>query len=108
MIRTLADRSMVDKALGSSRALLYKHSPICWQSALALRQVRRFVELHPDTPVYVVDVVAQADLSDLIARRLQVGHASPQAILLQGGTATWSASHLGIRAKALSLALGGQ
>ena len=106
MIRDLGDTSSLDDALRAERAVIYKHSPICWQSALAIRQVRRFAEDHRAVPVYVLDVLAQRDLSVEVARRLQIGHESPQVIVVREGASTWSASHLGVRAKALAGAVG--
>jgi len=105
MIRDLEDTSSVDDALRAERAVIYKHSPICWQSALAIRQVRRFAEDNRAVPVYMLDVLARRDLSAEVARRLQIGHESPQVIVLREGTSTWSASHFGVRAKALAHAV---
>ena len=102
MIRSLESRGELDGALQAPCAVIYKHSPVCWQAARAVRHVSQFAENHPDVPVYVVDVLADRYLSDLVARRLRVGHESPQVILLHGGTAAWSTSHFGIRRKAIA------
>jgi len=53
----------------------------------------------------VVDVLAQRGLSQALAERLHVPHASPQLILLQEGRATWDTSHMGVTAGALDRAL---
>ncbi|NNG15543.1 MAG: bacillithiol system redox-active protein YtxJ [Gemmatimonadales bacterium] len=90
------------RALTADAAVLYKHCPICAFSALALRQVRRFAQAHPDVPVYVVDVVSQRVLSDQIESTLRVRHQSPQAIVLGRGEVVWNASHLGITTRRLA------
>ena len=105
MIRDLEDTNSVDEALRADRAVIYKHSPICWQSALAIRQVRHFAEDHPAVPVYMVDVVARRDLSLEVARRLGIAHESPQVIVVREGAPTWSASHSGVRTKPLARAV---
>jgi bacillithiol system protein YtxJ len=82
-------------------ALVYKHSPICGVSASARQEVTRFAEANPGVPVYGVDVLNERGLSRGLAEALGVRHASPQAILLRGGSPVWVASHLGVTAAAL-------
>lgn len=82
-------------------ALIYKHSPICGVSALAREEVVRFAEANPAVPVYQVDVIEARGLSRRLAEGLGVRHASPQVILLRGGTAVWATSHLGVTTDAL-------
>lgn len=105
MIHLLESWSDLDGALHAPYAVIYKHSLICWQSSRAERQVSQFAEEHPDVPVYVVDVLAHRDISDTVARRLRVGHESPQVILVHDGAAEWSTSHFGIRRKAIARAV---
>ena len=94
--------SDLDGVLDAPCALIYKHSPICWQSTRAARQVELFADAYPDVPVFVVDVVAHRDVSDRVAHRLRVVHESPQVILVHGGAVEWSASHHGVRHKAIA------
>ena len=96
---TVAD---IDEALGADVAVIYKHSPICNLSASTHQQVHRFVAAHPDARVYIVDVVANRDVSREIADRLGIHHQSPQAIVLRGGEPVWNASHLNVTATALA------
>jgi bacillithiol system protein YtxJ len=88
--------------LSDDAAVLYKHSPVCALSALAMRQVRRFARGHPDVLVYVVDVLGQPALSDQIESALRVRHQSPQAIFLRRGAVVWDTSHLGVTARRLA------
>jgi thioredoxin 1 len=90
------------RVLTAASAVLYKHSPICALSAVALRQVRRFAQAHPDIPVYVVDVVGQHALSDHIESAFHIPHQSPQAIVLRRGEVVWNTSHLGVTARRLA------
>jgi bacillithiol system protein YtxJ len=97
----------LDIVLGAAHAVLYKHSPICGSSLLAFSEVRRFAADHPDTPVYLIDVVAGRVVSEAAAERLGVTHESPQVILLEHGEVVWSASHRGVKADALAAHLPG-
>lgn len=76
--------------------VIFKHSPVCGTSAYAFEEVRAFATANGTVPVVLVDVIRQASLSRRIATELQVGHESPQVILVRGGRAAWSASHFGI------------
>ena len=96
----------LEAVLAAELALIYKHSPRCAQSLFARRQVKRFVELNPGVPIYMIDVVGNRDVSDAVARRVGVRHESPQVILLRRGGPLWHASHGGVRANAIAAALG--
>jgi bacillithiol system protein YtxJ len=101
-LHRIEDEAALEAAFASERAVLYKHSPICGSSLLALSEVRRFAESHPDTPVFFIDVVDGRALSEAAAERLQVTHESPQVILMARGTPMWSASHREVKAVALA------
>ena len=85
--------------------LIYKHSPSCGISRIALWQVKTFTDAHPDREVVQVDVVRQRSLSRQIAAALGLAHASPQAILVADGRVAWSATHFGVTARSISEAV---
>ena len=95
-----------EAALQQPRAVLYKHSPRCGVSLRTLREVEKFAEQRPDVPVYMVDVVADGDLSGAIAEHLEIAHKSPQAILMEDGQPTWHGSHFQISAWKLEKEVG--
>lgn len=101
MIREVREAAAVEEALAAPLAVIYKHSPNCGVCIASDQEVRRFADGHSDTPVYWVDVVAQADLSRMVADRAGVLHESPQVILLERGRPVWSASHWEVRASDL-------
>ena len=68
----------------------------------ALREVEAFLDRCPDAVVYVLDVLAQRELSRRIAVRAGVRHESPQVILVQRGKARWAESHYGITVDTLA------
>jgi bacillithiol system protein YtxJ len=101
MIVHVTTLALVEDAVTSRAAVVYKHSARCGSCLAALQEVQRFAEDHPELPVYQVDVMAERRLSDAIAERLGVRHASPQVIVVSDGRATWSATHWSVTASAL-------
>ena len=102
VLREVADNATLDEVLGSARAVLYKHSTRCPVSAVVIDEVLRFAETHPDWKTYVLQVIEHRDLSDAVAERLDVPHASPQAFVLKEGRPLWHASHGSITVQNLS------
>ena len=102
ILRNIDDRTTLDEALGTPRAVLYKHSTRCPVSAYAFEDVRNFAESHPNWKVYVLRVIEQRALSDEVTARLTVAHQSPQVFILKDGDCVWNASHSDITEHALS------
>jgi bacillithiol system protein YtxJ len=98
MIVPLIAPDDLDSALAAPVAVVYKHSPRCGVCIAAEREVRHFVEGHPDVPVYWIDVVANPGVAERVAARLGVVHESPQVIVLAAGTVRLAASHWDVRA----------
>jgi bacillithiol system protein YtxJ len=94
-IKSAQDISDAVMQSNSGDVLIYKHSNrcgICWAAKSRLETI--------DTeklPIYMVDVVADRPLSNMIADRFDVIHESPQAILLRNGEAVVVKSHSSIR-----------
>ncbi len=97
-IRVLRAAEELEAALRADLAVLYKHSDRCGICFRSLREVQKFAEAHPDVPVFMIDVVADRELSSLAAERLGVVHQSPQAIVVRAGEALWDGSHVGVTA----------
>lgn len=74
-------------------AVLYKHSPTCGLSSMALEEISAFSASHPDIPVYLVDVLSQRPLSNEIESTLGIRHESPQAFIFRDGEVIWHGSH---------------
>jgi len=95
------------RTTGDGPAVIYKHSPRCMICRRAIGEVEDFARSRSDIPVYRIDVLEQRELSDRVARELDVRHESPQVIVLRDGRPRWSASHGAVTAEALSQAIGG-
>jgi bacillithiol system protein YtxJ len=104
-MRSLTTLEALDGALagaGDRPILFFKHSETCGLSLQAHEEVLS-VLADPawDVPVYLVSVQAARHVSNAIAARFGVRHASPQALLVRDGEVQWHTSHLAITVKAL-------
>jgi monothiol bacilliredoxin len=90
--------------LAAPVAVLYKHSPICPTSSFAYDEILE-LRRRRDVPVFLVNVVARRPLARVLAERIGVAHASPQAIILRDGIATWHGSHYEVQADAIARVL---
>ena len=86
----------LNEVLQADLAIIYKHSPLCRTSALAMRQIEAFMARRPTVPVYIVDVVADRKLARQLAGDLRIQHESPQAIVLRNGVPRAHGSHYDI------------
>ena len=107
MMRDLSLPSDLDAVLGERDAVLLKHGEHCPISRAARGELDAFAERHPEIHVYRVEVTGQRALSDEVADRLGVAHASPQAFVLRAGRVAWRAQHFDITARALEAQLDG-
>lgn len=101
-MNTLNSISEVKNIIQSSElSILFKKSPICPVSDGAEREVQDFIERSQSIKSYVVDVIAQRDLSQEIAKETGIKHESPQVFLFQSGQIIWKGSHYKIKANEL-------
>ena len=105
-MQNLTTTSEFDALLEAPTALVYKHSTRCPISAMAYEQIGELNRVHPDAPIYMVDVHSGRDVSDYIAEKLGIAHHSPQVVLLRDGKAVWRAEHFDIKARAMARQLG--
>jgi len=92
--------------VASNPILLFKHSVTCGISAQAHEEIVAL--LREDLPLsnaYLVPVQASRDLSNAIAARSRIRHASPQVMLVHGGEVRWHASHFRVTAGQVRTAL---
>ncbi len=82
-----------------SGVLIFKHSPTCPVSRMALKDFEKSwkeEEMAGVTP-YMLLVIAQRDLSNYVSRKYHVAHESPQILIIQEGKCVHHASHDGIQ-----------
>ena len=80
-----------------SAFVLFKHSTRCIVSRMALRSFES--DYSGNLPAYFVDLIADRDLSNHIAKLTGVVHQSPQVMTIRNGEVTYTASHYSICAK---------
>lgn len=94
MVVKQAEKSDVQEVLDSN-GIIYKHSPRCGMSASRKEVVEEFSEKTGKT-VYLIDVLAQRDLSNTVAERTGVKHESPQLLILKDGEVETNLTHMSI------------
>ncbi len=85
---------------GTGTHILFLHDPWCPISDRANDQMENV-----DHEIVVVDVSSQRDLSQMIAQRTGVRHASPQVFVVRDGNVTWHGSHGKIKAATVAAAI---
>src|SRR5688572_23554411 len=89
----LTDVAQIDTLLSASPqrpVVLFKHSPTCGISAHVYYNLMPLVrDTQLDANWYLISVRAHRDVSDAIAERLKVRHASPQVIVVRNGEVVW-------------------
>lgn len=76
--------------------VIYKHSKTCSVSSLAKNRLEK--NTTPDgVDFYFLDIWANRDLSNKVARDLHIRHESPQVLLIKNGECVYDESHLSIR-----------
>jgi bacillithiol system protein YtxJ len=100
-MRELTSDTDLDALLREPEALLLKHGAHCPISAAAREELHAFAARRPELPIYLLEVTGHRELSNTVATRLSVAHASPQAFLLRDGRPTWRAEHFDITVDAL-------
>lgn len=94
----LAQLDAIDAASAERPILLFKHSTRCNISSAALARLERVWTAADDAQhvPYFLDLLRHRDLSNAIASRYGVEHASPQVLVIRHGRCVYHESHFGI------------
>lgn len=75
--------------------VIFKHSTRCSISDVAKSRLER--NPFPETIAFhYLDLIANRELSNLIAETFQIQHESPQVLLIKNGKCTYHESHMAI------------
>jgi bacillithiol system protein YtxJ len=88
----------------ATHQLLFKHSTRCSISAMALNRIRNS-RLNFQGDFYYLDLIQFRKISDAIAERWNVEHASPQILVIKEDVCIYTESHNGIRPELIMEAL---
>ena len=92
------DLQELDQRSMSGPVLLFKHSIRCSISSAAMARLERaWTEEDERTrTAYYLDLIKHRTLSNTIAERYAIEHASPQALIIHRGACVHDDSHFGI------------
>ena len=92
----------IDELSKDKPVLLFKHSTRCSISFMAKGQLDKNSEFSEEeiTPYYL-DLLSYRSLSNEIAERYGVTHASPQVLLIKNGKCIYNTSHSDISVKSI-------
>lgn len=93
-----AQLDTIDAASGDHPVLLFKHSTRCNISSTALHRLERSWTPADDASreAWYLDLLRHRDISNAIAARYGVEHASPQVLVIRNGRCVFHNSHFGI------------
>jgi len=94
----LAQLDAIDAASAERPILIFKHSTRCNISSAALSRLERAWTAADDAQhvTYHLDLLRHRDVSNAIAERYGVEHASPQVLVIRNGKCVYDESHFGI------------
>lgn len=75
--------------------VIFKHSTRCSTSAVVKGRLERAKEPHT-IDFYFLDLLSYRPVSNKIADVFQIGHESPQVLLIRNGECVYDESHMGI------------
>lgn len=89
----------IEKESEDKLVAIFKHSTRCGISRMVLNNFEREYDLEKDKEVklYLLDLIANRNISNEVADRFGVRHESPQLILLRNGKIVHHASHQSIQ-----------
>ncbi len=90
-IQEIVERSYI------TPCIIYKHSTRCSLSSISRYRLESDWDFQDaEVVAYFLDVIADRDLSRMVAEQFNVHHESPQLLLICNGECIYDASHLDI------------
>jgi len=96
---SLTEPSQLDLLVDRSKTkpqVIFKHSTRCSISSTAKHRLESARESEA-VDFYYLDLISFRDISNTIAEKFDVPHASPQVLVIRDGACIFDESHLGIR-----------
>jgi bacillithiol system protein YtxJ len=93
----------VVKSSNQKPQVIYKHSPRCAISYLALKNVESLPSTDKEkADFHMVDVVGQRPISMHISDTLSIRHESPQLFIIKDGEIIWHGSHHQVKSEVIT------
>ena len=96
-LQTEAELDALIQQSNISPCLIYKHSSRCSLSYVARSRLESRAKDLTGISLYLIDLIKNRNISNLVAEKLYVHHESPQIILVEKEECILDNSHLGIR-----------
>lgn len=94
LISSSALEELKDKSFNKTQ-IIFKHSPRCVISNMALGRLNKATEI-ADADYYMLNVLTDKPLSNIVADDFNVHHESPQILIINNGECIYTESHNGI------------
>jgi bacillithiol system protein YtxJ len=101
-----SDLAVVDTLSEAAPVVIFKHSGRCLLSSMILSRLERAWRAGDGHHWFFLDLLRHRGISDLVADRYDVAHASPQILVIDRGRCMYSASHNGIAYDTIMTELG--
>ena len=106
IINDVLSTESIEQLFQEPMAVLLKHSSLCPVSFSAKNEFEKFVSsCKLSCTFYLVDVIAQRNMSNELAVRTGIQHKSPQTLVVVNGTVDWNESHYAITENSLHMAV---
>lgn len=103
-LKSLPELDKIVEAKGTN--IIFKHNTTCPISRSVIARLEQDANLLPkNTPVYILDLLANRDISDTAATTFDVPHESPQILLIKDGKCIYNESLYNISAEETAQAL---
>lgn len=97
---SLTEESQLESILAGSfekKTLIFKHSTRCGISSMVLKRFEKSMPSeNNDFDYYILDILKNRDISNLLANKFGVRHESPQLLVLKNGDLIAHDSHYAI------------
>ena len=102
---TIKSESDLDKIIEQSflenqGVAVFKHSTRCSISSVAKTRLESSWDFDSEKlPIYYLDLISYREISNLIAKKFDVEHESPQLLIIKDGECFYHESHMSISVK---------
>jgi bacillithiol system protein YtxJ len=92
-LETRDDLGVLDDLSRERPVVIFKHSTRCLLSSMVLGRLERGLKDAGNDDWFFLDLLRHRDLSDAVAARYDVEHASPQVLVIRDGQCLYANSH---------------
>lgn len=102
-LESLSDLEELTRNSYDMPKVLFKHSTRCSISSMVLSRMEPDIK---NADFYLLDIIANRELSNQVAHRFNVLHQSPQLLIIFKGECRYDTSHMGISSSEVDRQIG--